>query len=310
MPLDPALTPVLETMAATGRRLEEMTVAEARQMMALLTAADGPPEDVADVADGTLAGPAGPIPVRIYRPAAAPAAGAACLVWYHGGGWVIGDLESADPTARKLANRSGAVVVSVDYRLAPEHPYPAAVDDCVAALDAVRREAAGLGVDPARLAVGGDSAGGNLAAVVAIDARDRGVALRHQLLVYPVCDATLSQPSVEENGEGYLLTKGAMAWFVGHYLGAGDPTDWRVSPLFAADVAGVAPATVITAEYDPLRDEGRAYAERLAAAGVEVAHRCFAGQIHGFFGLGAVTPAAGEAVAFAGERLRVALAGG
>jgi acetyl esterase len=310
MPLDPALTPVLETMAATGRRLEEMTVAEARQMMALLTAADGPPEDVADVADGTLAGPAGPIPVRIYRPAAAPAAGAACLVWYHGGGWVIGDLESADPTARKLANRSGAVVVSVDYRLAPEHPYPAAVDDCVAALDAVRREAAGLGVDPARLAVGGDSAGGNLAAVVAIDARDRGVALRHQLLVYPVCDATLSQPSVEENGEGYLLTKGAMAWFVGHYLGAGDPTDWRVSPLFAADVAGVAPATVITAEYDPLRDEGRAYAERLAAAGVEVAHRCFAGQIHGFFGLGAVTPAAGEAVAFAGERLRAALAGG
>jgi acetyl esterase len=310
MPLDPALTPVLETMAATGRRLEEMTVAEARQMMALLTAADGPPEDVADVADGTLAGPAGPIPVRIYRPAAAPAAGAACLVWYHGGGWVIGDLESADPTARKLANRSGAVVVSVDYRLAPEHPYPAAVDDCVAALDAVRREAAGLGVDSARLAVGGDSAGGNLAAVVAIDARDRGVALRHQLLVYPVCDATLSQPSVEENGEGYLLTKGAMAWFVGHYLGAGDPTDWRVSPLFAADVAGVAPATVITAEYDPLRDEGRAYAERLAAAGVEVAHRCFAGQIHGFFGLGAVTPAAGEAVAFAGERLRAALAGG
>lgn len=311
MALDPALTPLLETMAATGRRLEDMSVAEARQMMALLAAADGPPEEVAVVADRTLPGPAGPVPVRVYRPADAPRSGAACLVWYHGGGWVIGDLESADPTARKLANRTGAVVVSVDYRLAPEHPYPAAVDDCVAALDAVLGEAGGLGIDPGRVAVGGDSAGGNLAAVVAIDARDRGIALRHQLLVYPVCDATLSQPSVEENGEGYLLTKGAMAWFVGHYLGAvGDPTDWRVSPLYAADLSGVASATVITAEYDPLRDEGRAYAERLAAAGVDVVHRCFAGQIHGFFGLGAVTPAAGEAMAFAADRVRSALGDG
>lgn len=310
MPLDPTLAPLLETMVATGRRIEDMSVAEARQMMALLAAADGPPEEVAAVTDRTLPGPAGPIPVRVYRPAEAPPSGAACLIWYHGGGWVIGDLASADPTARKLANRTGAVVVSVDYRLAPEHPYPAAVDDCVAAFDAVTQEAAELGIDPTRVAVGGDSAGGNLAAVVAIDARDRGRALRHQLLVYPVCDATLGQPSVEENGEGYLLTKRAMEWFVAHYVqGGADPTDWRVSPLFAPDLAGVAPATVITAEYDPLRDEGRAYAERLAAAGVDVVHRCFPGQIHGFFGLGAVTPAAAEAVAFAGERLRAALTG-
>ncbi|HVN50165.1 MAG TPA: alpha/beta hydrolase [Acidimicrobiales bacterium] len=304
MPVDPSIQVLLDSLAASDApELSDQSVEEARAMMALLTLVDGEPEPVDDVTTRTLPGPAGDIPVRVYRnhgDGPLPV-----LVWYHGGGWVIGDLESGDPTARKLANRTGAVVVSVDYRLAPEHPYPAAVDDCWAALEWVAAHAGEIGGDPARLAVGGDSAGGNLSAVVALlAAQAGGPALRHQLLVYPVVDLTLSHPSIESNGEGHLLTKKAMEWFVDHYLGDTDPKDPRISPLYADDLSGVAPATIYTAEFDPLRDEGAAYAERLADARVECEHRCFDGMIHGFFGMGTITPVALEAVDAASARLR------
>src|SRR5581483_6227810 len=227
VPLDPAIETMLGQLAAAGGpSLHDVTPAEGREMLRMLALLEGEPEPVDHVEDREIAG----VPVRVYRPAteAAPP----ILVWYHGGGWVIGDLETTDPTVRKLANRAGALVVSVDYRLAPEHPHPAAADDAVAVLRWVADNGGALGGDPSRLAVGGDSAGGNLAAVAAVAGRDDGIALRHQLLVYPVTDATLSFPSMEENGEGYLLTKASMEWFTAHYLSGGaDPKDPRVSVL-------------------------------------------------------------------------------
>ena len=304
MPVDAAIQAVLSTMAeAGGPTLSEMPIADARMMRATLSALDGEPEPVGTTDDRTIAG----VPVRIYRAEGTAATAAPCLVWYHGGGWVIGDLASADTTARKLANRTGAVVVSVDYRLAPEHRFPAAADDCLAVLEAVVGDVAALGIDPQRVAIGGDSAGGNLSAVVAIAARDSGIDLRHQLLVYPVTDLTMSHASYTANGEGYLLTTDGMAWFIAHYLGDHEPKDPKASPLYTDRVAGVAPATVITAEFDPLRDEGAAYADRLRDEGVAVEYRCYDGMIHGFFGMGSLTPIAGEAVDWAGARLRDAL---
>ena len=305
MPVDPAIQAMLDAMAdEDAPSLTDMAPTEAREVMAALTAADGEPEPVAAVDDRVIGG----VPTRVYRAEGTAPAGAPCLLWLHGGGFVIGDLASADPTARKLANRTGAVVVSVDYRLAPEHPFPAAPDDCRAVLEAVVADGAALGVDPRRLAVGGDSAGGNLAAVTAVAARDAGVALAHQLLVYPVTDLTMSFESIVSNGEGYLLTAAAMQWFHDHYLGTGgEAKDPMASPYWFDDLAGLAPATVITAEFDPLRDEGNAYAERLREAGVPTELRQFDGQIHGFFGLGGITPVALEAMDFAAERLRAAL---
>jgi acetyl esterase len=232
------------------------------------------------------------------------------IVWYHGGGFVIGDLQTADTTCRKLALGTGALVVSVDYRLAPEHPFPASPDDAIAALRWIVDHAKELGGDPARVAVGGDSAGGNLAAVTALQARDEGISLRYQLLVYPVTDLTMSSTSHEENGEGYLLTRDSMDWFIGHYVGSSgaEIKDPRLSPLHADDVRGVAPALVITAEFDPLRDEGEAYGERLRDAGVDVEVRRFDGQVHAFFSLASITPAANEAMELATAKLKAALA--
>jgi acetyl esterase len=311
VPLDPNLKTMLDSLADVGGpAMTEVSADEARAMYKLMSSIAGEPEDVDAVESRSVPGPDGDIPVRVYRPAAAPLGDPRpILVWYHGGGWVIGDLDTADVTCRSLANATGAIVVSVDYRLAPEHRFPAAVDDCIASLGWVIAHGDELGGDPSRIAVGGDSAGGNLAAVVSLDARDRGIALRHQLLVYPVTDATLSQPSMEENAEGYLLTRESMVWFVDHYLGAqGDPKDPRLSPLHADELAGVAPATVFTAEFDPLRDEGEAYAERLREADVPVALTRFDGMVHSFFALGVVTPVAGEAMALAAQRLRADLA--
>jgi acetyl esterase len=313
MAIDPQIKVLLDQLAAMENvPYSEMTPEGLRQLMKMIAAADGPPEAVASVEEAHASGPAGPIPLRAYRPSATGPGGTPLpvLVWYHGGGWVIGDLDTADTTCRKLANRTGALVISVDYRLAPEHPAPAPLEDCWAALRWVAEQAATLGGDPSRLAVGGDSAGGNLSALLAVRARDNGApAIRHQLLVYPATDLTRSYPSHVENGEGYLLTNEAMSWFLGHYLGgADDPKDPSLSPLYTDDLSGVANASVITAELDPLRDEGEAYAARLLDSDVAVVLRRYDGMVHGFIQMGGVTPVADAAVSEAASRLRAALA--
>ncbi len=234
------------------------------------------------------------MPVRLYRPPSPAAGPLPLLVWFHGGGWVIGDLTSADPTARDLCVQSGALVASVDYPLAPEHPFPAPPEACFEVTRWLAGHAADLGADPRRLAVGGDSAGANLAAVTAVVARDRGGPdLAFQLLVYPVTDCLGSYPSVKDNGEGYLLTNSAMIWFGQHYLPEGtDPKDPLASPIYTSDLADLPSALVITAEFDPLRDEGEAYGKRLEQAGVPVTTSRYDGMVHGFFSMtGCSTPA-------------------
>ncbi|MEO6117293.1 MAG: alpha/beta hydrolase, partial [Pseudolysinimonas sp.] len=241
---------------------------------------------------------AGSIPVRVYSPELPLPV--PTIVFFHGGGFVIGDLDTHDAIARRLCNDVGAVVVSVDYRLAPEHPFPAGVDDADAAVHWVAAHVSDFGGDPDRVAVAGDSAGANLAAVAAQLATADGIHLAAQLLAYPPTDAAGEYPSVTENAEGYFLTRADMEWFFARYLGMDldDPrvtqlaADPRVSPLRASSLAGLPPAIVATGEFDPLRDEGDAYAAALAAAGVHVEHRQFAGLIHGFWGMGAVSAAA------------------
>ena len=265
---------------------------------------------IADVRDLSAEGPHGPIPLRLYRPLGAEgSASLPALVYFHGGGWVIGDLDTHDTLCREIANGSGCAVVAVDYRMGPEHRFPAAVDDCIAATAWVRREAHSLGVDPDRLAVGGDSAGGNLAAVVSIAARDAGdVAIRYQLLIYPATDMRRSAPSHTTNGEGYLLTRDTIAYFLGHYIT--DPrhhVDWRASPLLHGDLSNLPPALVLTAGFDPLRDEGLAYAAALTKAGNRATYVCFERQIHGFITMGRVLDEANAAVAMCAAELRRAL---
>jgi acetyl esterase len=246
------------------------------------------------------------VAVRAYRPVRDEVLPA--LVFFHGGGWTIGDLDTHDVLCRLLAQGARCAVFSVDYRLAPEHPFPAAVDDCLFATEYVFRHARELEVDAGRIAVGGDSAGGNLAAVVALMARDRGrPALCYQLLIYPATDQRCSLPSHARNGEGYLLTREGIDFFRRAYLpDAKDHTDWRASPLLAASHANLPPALVLTAGYDPLVDEGRAYAERLAAAGVQAAYLEYSDMVHGFVLFGGVVDTANAAVDECGRRLREA----
>jgi acetyl esterase len=232
----------------------------------------------------------------------------AALVYFHGGGWVIGDLDTHDVLCRELANGSGCAVVSVHYRLAPEHRFPAAVDDALAATRWVRANAASLAIDATRLAVGGDSAGGNLAAVVAIAERDAGAKLAFQLLIYPATDQRAGHPSHSANAQGYLLTSDSIRYYHDHYLGdRGHDTDWRASPLLARDLSGLPPALVITAGFDPLRDEAMDYAVRLTAAGSRCAYVCYERQIHGFVTMGRLLDEARSAVALAGAELTRAL---
>jgi acetyl esterase len=246
----------------------------------------------------------GGVPLRLYRPAGSAAL--PVLVYFHGGGWVIGDLETHDVLCRQLSVASRAAVVSVDYRLAPEHAFPAAVDDCVAATRWVRSQAAALGLDPARLAVGGDSAGGNLAAVVCIALRDAGEAQpAAQLLIYPATDQRALAPSHTANGQGYLLTSDSIQYYRSRYLPEPSQwTDWRASPLLAADHTRLPPALVLTAGYDPLRDEGRQYADALSAAGNRVQYLCFERQVHGFITMSRILDEARTAVAVCGAWLR------
>jgi acetyl esterase len=246
------------------------------------------------------------IAVRAYRPVLDETLPA--LVFFHGGGWTIGDVDTHDVLCRQLALGARCAVFSVDYRLAPEAPFPAAVEDCFRATQFVHSHAVELRVEPNRIAVGGDSAGGNLAAVVALLARDRGApALAGQLLIYPATDQRCSMPSHERNGEGYLLTREGIRFFRSSYLpNPRDYTDWRASPLLASSHAKLPPAFVLTAGYDPLVDEGRAYAERLAAAGVDVAYREHSDMIHGFVLFGGVVDTANAAVAECCARLRSA----
>ena len=305
MPLDPQARALLDQMTASGMPpLDQMSVPDARAAIMALAAASGAPPAVAHVADRTVPGPAGEIPVRVYTPEGR--APFPVLVFFHGGGWVIGGLESHDGVCRQLANAARCLVVSVDYRLAPEHPYPAAAEDAYAATSWVAAHAAELGGDTSRIAVGGDSAGGNLSAVVSLMARDRGgPRLVHQLLVYPVVDAPGDRhPSYRENADGYFLTATMMHWFWGHYRGA--ERDAYACPLRAADVRGVPPALVITAEFDPLRDEAEAYARRLRDADVPVTLSRYDGMVHGFFGMGALVDRARDAVAEAARALRTA----
>lgn len=283
MPLHPQASAFLEQLAeAGGPDLTALDPDGARELYEAMRAPE-PGEAVARIGHYRLSSREREIGLRLYRPEGAQPLPA--LVYFHGGGWVIGSLETHDHLCRALANAAGCAVISVAYRLAPEHPYPAAPDDCEAAVQAVVDNASGLGIDPKRVAVGGDSAGGNLAAVVARRCRDRGgPALAAQVLIYPVTDADLDRPSYRENGEGYLLTRSSMEWFWNHYL-QGDGARARepdAAPLQEPDLAGLAPALVITAEFDPLRDEGEAYAERLRRAGVPTRCSRYDGAIHDF----------------------------
>ena len=268
------------------------------------------PPQVGAVRDLEARGPAGPIPLRSYRPLGAPADGVLpVLVYYHGGGWVIGDLDTHDVLCRQLCNLSGCAVIAVDYRLGPENRFPAAVDDALAAARWVREEAATLKVDANRMAVGGDSAGGNLAAVVALAAREAGdLPLAFQLLIYPSTDQRRGAPSHTSNGQGYLLTKDSMDYYHDHYIAdKAHDLDWRASPLLHTDHAKLPAAFVLTAGYDPLRDEGLQYAQKLTEAGTRASLVNFERQIHGFITMGRVIDEANVAVELCAGQLRSAL---
>ena len=299
MPVDPHLAGLLELLATAGAPpMHQGTAEEARAAFRQLTVNGRQPQHVVPVGrveDRVLPGPAGDLAVRVYRPE--DDGPAPTVLLFHGGGWVIGDLETHDNMARSLCRDCRAVVVSVDYRLAPEAPFPAAVEDALAATRWAGEHLDELGGD-GRLAVAGDSAGGNLAAVVAQVMRDEGgPALAAQLLVYPATDVSGDYPSRTENAEGYFLDLATMAWFMGQYAAdSAAHADPRLSPLQAADLSGLPPAVVVTAEYDPLRDEGEAYAGRLREAGVPVEVRRFDGMIHGFFDMGPLSPGAQKAV--------------
>jgi acetyl esterase len=262
---------------------------------------------VGQVQDQLAMGPNGSIPLRLYRPrGSSDTAVLPVLVYFHGGGFVIGDLDTHDTLCRELANLADCAVVAVDYRMGPEHRFPAAVIDCMAAARWVRDQAPRLRLDASRLAVGGDSAGGNLAAVVSIDARDRGdLPIKFQLLIYPATDLRRTAPSHAENGQGYLLTHETMDYFTGHYIAdAAQLSDWRASPLLHADLSNLPPALLLTAGFDPLRDEGAAYAKRLTAAGNQAGYVHFARQIHGFLTMGKVIDEANTAVGLCAAELK------
>lgn len=309
--LDPQMKAVLDQAAAAGGKpFHQMTPVEARQAIdAMFAAFRGTAVEVGRVEDRRIRGAAGEIPVRIYSPAGAGPFGA--LIYFHGGGWVIGNIETHDATCRQLTAGAGCITISVDYRLAPEHKFPAGPEDCYAATKWAADSARSLNVDPNRLAVGGDSAGGNLAAAVALMARDRGgPRLAFQLLIYPATDCADDTPSQHEFAQvsaDYLLSRADMEWFWGHYLGPNDKTNPIACPALAKNLSNLPRAFVITAEIDPLRDEGEAYAEALRKAGVNVKLKRYNGVCHGFFSMASMIDKGRQAVADASEELRSAI---
>jgi acetyl esterase len=311
MALDPQVQAVLDLVATAGRpAYHTLSPKDARQLFLETRPASTPtPPEIGSVKNVVAETPQGAIPLRVYRPAGVPATTPLpAYVYFHGGGWVIGDLETHDVLCRQLTAASGASVISVDYRLAPEHKFPAAADDAWAATRWVVAHAGELGLDGRRLAVGGDSAGGNLAAVVALMARDAGgPAIALQVLIYPVTDVMSETRSYADFADGYLLTRDSMRWFTAHYLKSKDDArDWRVSPLRAPSLAGLPPALIVTAGFDPLRDEGEIYAGRLRDAGDTVDYVCYGGMIHGFMGMGKLIDTAGRAISHIGGSLRQA----
>ncbi|MGY3036308.1 acetyl esterase [Bradyrhizobium sp. USDA 4354] len=308
--LDPDAAAVYKAFQEAGRpAYETLTAPEARAYYSQARFATNPDApELARIASLAIPAPHGAIPARLYVPkelrrhdGLSPA-----LVFFHGGGWVIGDLDSHDVVCRQLAAEGALIVISVDYRLAPEHKFPAATEDAIAATRWVAANARELGIDAARLAIGGDSAGGNLTAVVALAAReDNGPALAGQVLIYPATDFAMTHGSHSDPETSVLLTHSVIRWFRDHYLnGAADIHDWRASPARAQDLAGLPPAYVLTAGADPLRDEGAEYAERLKRAGVPVTCKHYPGQFHGFFTMGKLLPQANVAVREIGAWLK------
>ncbi len=309
MALHPQAKAFLDMRASSGAPpVEQLPLAEARAVRSEMIEAGGPEQPVAEVQNRSVPGPAGPIGVRVYRPVKNETL--PVLVFFHGGGFVICNLDTHDRLCRSLANASGCAVVSVDYRLAPENKYPAAVNDAYAATQYVAEHAAEFGIDPNRIAVGGDSAGGNLATVVALLSRDRGgPRLKFQLLIYPLVDFEDNSPSMRQFGQGdYFLTIAGMEWFKTSYLASADQArEPSASPINATDFRGLPPALVITAGYDPLRDQGEAYARKLQAAGVPVELKRYEGMIHIFLTLAAIIDTGKTAIADAAAALQGAL---
>jgi len=310
MPLAPALQEYLSPINALGAPgIDTMPIGTARELgNAAVELGAKPPAPVTEVLERTVPGPAGDIPVRIYVPGGS--APFPVVAYFHGGGFVLGSLDTHDRICRRLCRVSEALVVSVDYRLAPEHRFPAALDDCMAVTHWLAEHAADLRGDRDRIAIAGDSAGGNLTAAVALASRaDDGPGLAAQVLLYPVIDAACATPSFVQNAEGYLLSASVMRWFWEEYLGPeGDPDSGYASVLRAPDLAGLPPALVITAEFDPLRDEGEAYAEHLRGAGNDVTMHRYDGMIHGFAGMDALVDEADAAIAEIGAFLSTHLA--
>ncbi len=305
VPLDPQLQAMRDQRERDNvPPLYAMSLADARAAdLASIREKGGEPEPVYEVTNLKITGPGGELPLRLYRPASERPLPA--LLYFFGGGWVLGTIDTADGVSRSLANSSGALVVVVGYRLAPEHRFPAAIDDCFATVRWVAEHAAEIGADPARLAVGGDSAGGNLAAGVALRARAEGPALAGQLLVYPNTDQFADDESMRAADDPFLFNRRSVAWYRQHYLtNPGDAASPLASPLHAESLAQLPPALVITAEYDPLRDQGEAYARRLADEGVQVELSRYPGMAHGFFTMAGTVDASRAAIAQAASRLR------
>ncbi|HEY1630884.1 MAG TPA: alpha/beta hydrolase [Rhizomicrobium sp.] len=313
MPLDPLVKGFLDQMASVpGPKMWEVPPAVARETFNAMMQLVGPKDvPIGKVQNLTMPGPGGDIALRSYVPVAAKGEALPTLVFFHGGGFVIGNIESHDGLCRMLANEAGVRVISVAYRLSPEHKFPAAVEDAFAAVDWIENNAASLGVDANRIAVGGDSAGGGLAAVVAQLAKAKGdPKIVYQMLLFPVTQIGTETGSMREFGEGYFLDAATLRWFFNHYLlDSADRADPRVSPLQAKDVSGLPPAYIMLGGFDPLHDEGAAYADRLRAAGVKVQVADYPDMVHDFIYLQAVLPQAPEAVKAAAAALKGALAG-